>query len=106
LGAGVATKAARLELPSLAADIVGQLNRIERRGELPAEAQEVLGYLFELTDALSLVRIGIGHALNSLQHEVGIFAEYFWEWDERQNALEAIIALIDEFLESPRYGLQ
>jgi CYTH domain-containing protein len=102
----VATKAARRELPSLAADIVVQLNRIERRGELNEAAKEELNYLFELTDALSLVRIGIGQALDSLQHEVGIFAEYFWEWDERQDYLEAIISLVDEFLESPRYGLQ
>ena len=102
----MATKAARRELPSLAADIVVQLNRIERRGELGEAAKEELNYLFELADALSLVRIGIGQALNSLQHEVGIFAEYFWEWDERQDYLEAIISLVDEFLESPRYGLQ
>jgi hypothetical protein len=101
----VATKAARRELPSLAADIVAQLNRIERRGELSEAAQEELGYLFEITDALSLVRIGISQALDSIQHEVGIFAEYFYEWDERQHALEEIIALVDEFLESPRYGL-
>jgi hypothetical protein len=102
----VATKAARRELPSLAADIVAQLNRIERRGELSEAAKEELNYLFELIDALSLVRIGIGQALNDLQHEVGIFAEYFYEWDDRQDYLEAIIALVDEFLESPRYGLQ
>ena len=102
----MATKAARRELPSLAADIVVQLNRIERRGELSEEAKEELNYLFELTDALSLVRIGMGLALNSLQHEIGIFAEYFWESDESQDYLEAIISLVDEFLESPRYGLQ
>ena len=102
----MATKAARRELPSLAADIVVQLNRIERRGELSEAAKEELNYLFELSDALSLVRIGIGQALNSLQHEIGIFAEYVWEWDERQDYLEAIISLVDEFLESSLYGLQ
>ena len=98
-------RAARRELPALAEDINIKLNRIERRGELSEAAQQELNYLFELTDALSLVRIGIGQALNNLQHEVGIFAEYFWEWDERQDYLQAIISLVDEFLESPRYGL-
>jgi hypothetical protein len=102
----VATKAARRELPSLAADIVVQLNRIERRGGLSEVAKEELNYLCELTDALSLVRIGIGQALSSLQHEIGSFAEYFSEWDERQDHLEEIIALVDEFLDSPRYGLR
>ena len=102
----MATKAARRELPSLAADIVAQLNRIQICGEQSEAAREELNYLFELTDALSLVRIGIGQALNSLQHEIGIFAEYFWEWDERQDYLEAIISLVDEFLESSLYGLQ
>jgi hypothetical protein len=102
----VATKAARRELPSLAADIKVQLNRIERRGGLSEAAKEELNYLFEMTEALGLVRIGIGQALDSLQHEVGVFAEYFHEWDEQQDNLEEIIALVDEFLDSPRYGLR
>jgi len=102
----VATKAARRELPSLAADIIAKLQRIERRGELSEVAAEELQLLFEAAESLSLVRIGIAKALDNIQHQVGIFAEFFYEWDERQESLEAIIELVDEFLESPRYGLQ
>ena len=93
-------------MPSLASDIKVQLNRIERRGGLSDAAKEALNSIFEMTEALSLVRIGIGQALDSLQHEVGVFAEYFHEWDEQQDNLEEIIALVDEFLDSPRYELQ
>lgn len=102
----MATKAARRELPSLAADIIAKLQRIERRGELSEVAAEELQLLFEAAESLSLVRIGIAKALDNIQHQVGIFAEFFYEWDERQESLEAIIELVDEFLESPRYGLQ
>ena len=100
------TRAARREIPALAEDIIAQLNRIERRGELNPAATEELQLLYEAVDSLSIVRIGIAQALDLLQHQVGQFGEYFWEWDERQDILEAIIRLVDEFLESPRYGLQ
>jgi hypothetical protein len=83
-----------------------QLNRIERRGGLSEAAKEELNCLFAMAEALGLVRIGIGQALDSLQHEVGIFAEYFHEWDDQQDNLEELITLVDEFLDSPRYGLR
>ena len=99
-------RAARRELPALAEDINIKLNRISRRGNLSEAASEELQYLYEAVDSLSIVRLGIRQALDQLQHQVGQFGNYFAEWDERQDTLEAIISLIDEFLESPRYGLQ
>jgi hypothetical protein len=99
-------RAARRELPSLAEDINIKLNRISRGEPLSEVAGEELELLYASVDSLILVRLGIRQTLDLLQHQVGQFSDYFYEWDERQDTLEAIISLIEEFLESPRYGLQ
>lgn len=44
-------------------------------------------------------------ALNAFRYEIADLALYFWELDERQLPLDAMHDLIEDFIDSPRYGL-